>query len=330
MKRRSGREEGRCAAPRPRACRQILGDLRKKGGLFLVPSLPARPPQASPRDLRGALGSESRLASRAGGGPRRDGPGPPPLGPRCPRERPDRRPRARPPRAVRTRGLGLEAVRPRGPKGGREAGGRGVPRPRSGRGDPRQPRAPGASARRRGGAKGGVAPARGRSRGGFRTQIPRGVEALGNPVEFLLRAGPEAAVTPAQARLAAPEAAADRAEKASDRDAVVRKIPEPGAAAVIPPQKNRQEGRDSDTPLDQERQKVEGFSHRIQPFRRVATRDEKTARNFLGFVPGAAVRVRWRSPQSYTLPRYCLHALGKQGGTTADFGPKRRKCVSRI
>ena len=74
----------------------------------------------------------------------------------------------------------------------------------------------------------------------------------------------------------------------------MRKIPEQGAEAVIPPKKNRTEFRDYDKHLDKERKKVEGFINLIKQFRRVATRSEQTARNFLGFVHVASVMVLLR------------------------------------
>ena len=61
--------------------------------------------------------------------------------------------------------------------------------------------------------------------------------------------------------------------------------------AVIPPKKNRIFKRDYDERIDKERNLAERFISRIKQFRRVATRYEKTARNFLGFVHVAAIMV---------------------------------------
>lgn len=94
--------------------------------------------------------------------------------------------------------------------------------------------------------------------------------------------------------IAAPEAEASIADKAYDRDAVVRKIREQGAEAVIPPKKDRKELRDYDKQLDKGRKEVEWFINLIKQFRRVATRYEETARNLLGFVHGASVMVLLR------------------------------------
>jgi putative transposase len=149
----------------------------------------------------------------------------------------------------------------------------------------------------------------GRSRGGFSTKIHIALDALGNPADFILTAGQEADVTQAEPLIRRNPADAYIADKAYDSDAVIRKIKGKGAEAVIPPKKNRKKLRDYDKHLYKERKKVEWFINLIKQFRRVATRYEKTARNFLGFVHVASVVVLLRQPAFYILPRYCLHAL---------------------
>ena len=56
------------------------------------------------------------------------------------------------------------------------------------------------------------------------------------------------------------------------------------AEAVIPPRRNRKEQREIDENLYADRNKVERFFNRIKHYRRIATRYEKTARNYLSFV----------------------------------------------
>ena len=58
---------------------------------------------------------------------------------------------------------------------------------------------------------------------------------------------------------------------------------------VIPPKENRIFKREYDRHLYKERDLAERFINRIKQYRRVATRYEKTARNFLGFVHVAAI-----------------------------------------
>jgi putative transposase len=101
-------------------------------------------------------------------------------------------------------------------------------------------------------------------------------------------------VTQAEPLMEAREAGAFIADKAYDSDAVVAKANEQGAEAVIPSKKNRKVARDYDEHLYKERKKVEWFINLIKQYRRVATRYEKTARNFLGFVHVASIMVLLR------------------------------------
>jgi transposase len=134
----------------------------------------------------------------------------------------------------------------------------------------------------------------GRSRGGFSTKIHIAVDALGNPVEFILTAGQEADVTQAEPLIKAHKAGAYILDKAYDSDAVVEAAKRQKAEAVIPSKKNRKVPRDYDKHLYKERKKVEWFINLIKQCRRVATRYEKTARNFLGFVHVASIMVLLR------------------------------------
>jgi len=120
------------------------------------------------------------------------------------------------------------------------------------------------------------------------------VDALGNPVEFILTAGQEADVTQAEPLMHGHEAGAFVADKAYDSDAVVAAAKRQGAEAVIPSKRNRKVARDYDKHLYKERKKVEWFISLLKQYRRVATRYEKTARNFLGFVHVASMMVLLR------------------------------------
>jgi transposase len=117
---------------------------------------------------------------------------------------------------------------------------------------------------------------------------------LGNPVEFLLTGGQAADVTQAEPLMEGHQAGAFIADKAFDSDAVVAVANRRGAETVIPPKKNRKVARDYDKHLYKERKKVEWFINLIKQYRRVATRYEKTARNFLGFVHVASIMILLR------------------------------------
>ncbi len=134
----------------------------------------------------------------------------------------------------------------------------------------------------------------GRSRGGFSTKIHIIVDALGNPVDFTLTAGQEADVTQAKPLIEEHQADAYILDKAYDSDAVVAAARRWGAEAVIPSKVNRKVPRDYDKHLYAERKKIEWFISLLKQFRRVATRYEKTSRNFLGFVHVASIMVLLR------------------------------------
>jgi transposase len=129
----------------------------------------------------------------------------------------------------------------------------------------------------------------GRSRGGLSTKIHALVDALGNPLAFLLTAGQTHDLVGADALL--PQIAADRliADKAYDADARVREpLARAGKAAVIPPRLNRLAPRDFDRDIYKERHLIENFFCKLKQFRAIATRYDKTAQNFLAAVHLAA------------------------------------------
>lgn len=61
--------------------------------------------------------------------------------------------------------------------------------------------------------------------------------------------------------------------------------------AVIPSKANRIVQRDIDFAIYKERHLVENFFCKIKQFRRIATRYEKTAKNYLGLVLLASIRL---------------------------------------
>ena len=81
------------------------------------------------------------------------------------------------------------------------------------------------------------------------------------------------------------------ADKGYDKKALVEAIEARGAEAVIPTQKGRKEQRVIDAHLYRERNLCERFWHKAKQYRRVATRYDKKAANFLAFVQVAAIMV---------------------------------------
>jgi transposase len=75
---------------------------------------------------------------------------------------------------------------------------------------------------------------------------------------------------------------------------VVEAIEAKGAEAVIPSLSNRKEPREYDEERYKDRNQAERFFSKAKQYRRVATRYEKTARNFLAFVHVASIMVLLR------------------------------------
>jgi transposase len=124
----------------------------------------------------------------------------------------------------------------------------------------------------------------GRSRGGFSTKIHVAVDGLGKPTKILLSPGQDHDVTKAPELIKDSEAEKVIADKAYDSDTLVAQIESQGATPVIPPRKNRNQARPYDREDYKRRNVVERFINLLKQSRRVATRYEKTARNFLAIV----------------------------------------------
>jgi transposase len=117
------------------------------------------------------------------------------------------------------------------------------------------------------------------------------VNPLGHPVELRLTAAQESDIGQAEELLADHEPEVVIADKGYDSDALVTEVQSRGAIAVIPPRANRIDQRAVDWHLYRARGIVEWFWSKIKQFRRVATRYEKKAQNFLAFVQVASLMV---------------------------------------
>ena len=69
---------------------------------------------------------------------------------------------------------------------------------------------------------------------------------------------------------------------------------------VIPPMANRKQAITCDFRTYTDRNRVERMSNKLKQFRRIATRYDKLARNFLAAVALASARLHLRSHQSTT------------------------------
>ena len=116
------------------------------------------------------------------------------------------------------------------------------------------------------------------------TKIHAVVDALGNPLAIRLTGGHVHDVTQAETLLAEVEPQALIADKAYDADSFIAALTIRRIERVIPPKANRKARRECDFTLYSERNLIERFFNALKQFRGIATRYEKTARNFLAGV----------------------------------------------
>jgi transposase len=114
------------------------------------------------------------------------------------------------------------------------------------------------------------------------------VRGLGCPVGIALTAGQKGDAPQAATLLQGQPADIVIADTAYDADHLRARIAETGAVAVIPNNPSRSTKLPLDRELYKERHLVECCFSKLKQFRRVATRYEKTAQNFLAIVYIAA------------------------------------------
>jgi len=139
----------------------------------------------------------------------------------------------------------------------------------------------------------------GRSRGGLTSKIHALVDTNGLPVRL--------ALTPGEAhdnRLAAKLLSRLRsgsmllADRGYDADWIRMLVHQRGAWANIPPKRNRKEALCFSPYLYRARNLVERFFNKIKQCRRVATRYDKLAANYLAFIQLASIRLWLRVNES--------------------------------
>ena len=124
----------------------------------------------------------------------------------------------------------------------------------------------------------------GQSVGGWSTKIHALVDALGNPLRIILSVGQRADITQAEPLLTDYQTDAVLADRGYDADSLITYLQGSGTEVVIPAKRNRLEPRSIDENLYKDRNKVERYFNKLKQYRRVATRYEKTAISFAGFV----------------------------------------------
>ena len=117
------------------------------------------------------------------------------------------------------------------------------------------------------------------------TKIHATVDALGNPTRFHLTPGQAHDLEGADILLKGTQAGGIIADKAYDAQArVIEPLLQAGKAVVIPPKASRRHQRSYDRHLHKARHLIENFFARLKQCRAIATRNDKTARNFPGAI----------------------------------------------
>ncbi len=123
----------------------------------------------------------------------------------------------------------------------------------------------------------------GRSKGGFSTKIHALVDALGNPLKFILTAGQRSDIT--QAENLTKEDVQNTTvigDKRYDSSTFVEA--NKGCEVVIPPKSNRKVQREYDRHIYKELYLIEWFFGKIKHFRRIFSRFDKAPTTFLAFL----------------------------------------------
>lgn len=120
--------------------------------------------------------------------------------------------------------------------------------------------------------------------GGWTTKIHAVVDALGNPLRLILSVGQQADIKQAESLLTDYETSAVIADRGYDADGLINWLADAQVEVVIPAKKNRLVERPIDENLYKDRNKVERYFNKLKQYRRVATRYEKTAVSFAGFI----------------------------------------------
>jgi transposase len=109
------------------------------------------------------------------------------------------------------------------------------------------------------------------------------------PVRFDLGPGQQNDMAPANDLIDGLKAEQVIADKAYDANSLCEKIAAQGGAVIIPPRRHRNCPRSYDLIAYKNRWGIEGFFARLKQYRRIATRYDKLAANFLGFIKLASI-----------------------------------------
>ena len=131
----------------------------------------------------------------------------------------------------------------------------------------------------------------GRSRGGHSSKIHLATDALGNAIRFILTGGQRNDITQAEALLENLFPEYVLADKAYDSNKFVLLLKKRKSKAVIASRVSRKIQRVIDMDLYKERHLIECCIGKLKHFRRVFSRFDKLAKNYLSFVQFASTIV---------------------------------------
>jgi transposase len=144
------------------------------------------------------------------------------------------------------------------------------------------------------GGKGGEVQAIGRSRGGRTSKIHALADHRGRPIAFALAPGNVADITVAQALVAAVEAPKRLiADKAYDAEHFRNWLAQRPTKAVIPSTASRRTPYPIDRIAYRRRNVIERLFCKLKNWRRIATRYDRLARNYVAAIALAALLVAW-------------------------------------
>jgi transposase len=125
------------------------------------------------------------------------------------------------------------------------------------------------------------------------------VDAKGRPIKLILTAGQMSDIASATGLITdLPEGAMLLADKGYDANALRTSVAERKAWANIPPKANRKDPICFSPFLDKARNLVERFFNKGKQFRRIATRYDKLAENYLAALKLVSIRIWLRGNES--------------------------------
>jgi transposase len=124
----------------------------------------------------------------------------------------------------------------------------------------------------------------GRSHGGFTTKIHAKVDALGNPLKFIITPGQCSDFTQAEELLKTTTSSYVLGDKGYDSDNIRTTLKKQKCIPVIPGKNNRKVHIDYDKHIYKERYLIECFFSKIKYFRRVFSRFDKSICNYMAML----------------------------------------------